>query len=170
LSLASFCSHSPPQPYSEQKTNTQGLKSVEWAADGKLFTDDIVYDIKIQGETLWRRHVHGGMALAKEETWEARFRRALEAVRRGDFDEVKRALESLGFILEQTGDPNHWMYYHPLLRGDPFFRHPRNLISSPRIAEKLRPNCKERPEPSQTNDSKPQGCYGVRPRGRRNWI
>lgn len=88
--------------------------------------------------------------MAKEETWEARFRRALEAVRRGDFDEVKRALESLGFILEQTGDPNHWMYYHPLLRDDLIFRHARNLYrphgsrrSSDRIARRDQSQAKQ---------------------------
>ncbi len=62
-----------------------------------------------------------------EESWETPFREALEAVRRGDFDEVKAALESLDFEVKQTGDPNHWMYYHPLLKGDPHFRYPRNL-------------------------------------------
>ena len=55
------------------------------------------------------------------------FDNAVEVVRRGDFDEVRAAMAVLGFVFEQTGDPNHWMYYHPQLRGDPHFRYPRNL-------------------------------------------
>lgn len=59
--------------------------------------------------------------------WEQPFKEALEIVSHGGFDEVKNALEKLGFKLQQTGDPNHWMYFHVQLRGDPIFRYPRNL-------------------------------------------
>ncbi len=31
------------------------------------------------------------------------------------------------FEFKETKDPNHWMYFHRLLREDPFFRYPRNL-------------------------------------------
>lgn|GEM_PF-6926376 len=58
---------------------------------------------------------------------ETAFKEALEAVKGGDFDDVRRALENLGFELVQKADPNHWMYYHPLLKSDPLFRYPRNL-------------------------------------------
>ncbi len=58
---------------------------------------------------------------------EEQFRCALEAVRRGRFKEVRNQLESLGFEVKDTSDPNHVMYYHPLLREDPHFRYPRNL-------------------------------------------
>ncbi len=58
---------------------------------------------------------------------EEAFKEALEIIRRGDFDEVKEALQGLGFEFKPTGDPNHWMYWHPLLREDEFFRSPRNL-------------------------------------------
>jgi hypothetical protein len=44
-------------------------------------------------------------------TWEQRFRRAAEAVRNGRFDDVKAALEALGFEFRETKDPNHWMYF-----------------------------------------------------------
>src|SRR5215467_9160694 len=62
-----------------------------------------------------------------EGDWEAPFRAAQAAVRGGDFDEVRRALEGLGFEFRQTSDANHWMYYHPELRGDAHFQYPRNL-------------------------------------------
>lgn len=57
--------------------------------------------------------------MADEQKWRQSFDTAIEVVRQGDFDEVKAALEVLGFVFVQTGDPNHWMYYHPLLKGDP---------------------------------------------------
>jgi hypothetical protein len=59
--------------------------------------------------------------------WDQPFKEAIEAVQRRDFDEVKKALETLEFQCRQTKDPNHWLYFHPLLRGDPIFRYPRNL-------------------------------------------
>ena len=59
--------------------------------------------------------------------WEQPFRSARETVRRADFDEVKAALEDLGFRFKQGNDPNHWTYYHPELKEDPIFRYPRNL-------------------------------------------
>jgi hypothetical protein len=65
--------------------------------------------------------------LVGEQTWERPFNQAIEVVRGGLFDEVKAALEALGFVFIQTKDPNHWMYVHPQLRGDPLFRYPRNL-------------------------------------------
>ena len=65
--------------------------------------------------------------MAEEQKWRSSFDNAVEVVRRGDFDEVKAVMEVLDFVFEQTGDPNHWMYYHPRLRGDPHFRYPRNL-------------------------------------------
>jgi len=65
--------------------------------------------------------------VAEKGTWEAPFDKAIEAVRRGVFNDVKGALETLGFVFCDTADPNHCMYYHPLLRGDPHFRYPRNL-------------------------------------------
>jgi hypothetical protein len=64
--------------------------------------------------------------VAEEQKWRP-FDNAVEVVRRGDFDEVKATMEVLGFMFEQTGDHNHWMYYHPQLRGDPHFRYPRNF-------------------------------------------
>jgi hypothetical protein len=65
--------------------------------------------------------------VSEEKTWEASFKAAIEVLRRGAFDEVKPALEALGFVFCETRDPNHWMYYHPRLRDDPHFRYPRNL-------------------------------------------
>lgn len=65
------------------------------------------------------------MADAKE--WEKPFELARDAIQRGDFDETKKSLESLGFKFKETTDPNHWMYYHPALREDAHFRYPRNL-------------------------------------------
>ncbi len=62
-----------------------------------------------------------------EESWEKPFRDALEAVRGGDFDQVRNALDAIGFKLVQTTDANHWGYYHPRLKGDPHFGYPRNL-------------------------------------------
>jgi len=55
------------------------------------------------------------------------FAEALRVVRGGDFDEVKAALQKLGFEFWPGKDPNHWMYIHPLLKGDKFSRYPRNL-------------------------------------------
>lgn len=55
------------------------------------------------------------------------FRPARDTVRGGDFDEIKKSLESLGFEFVKTADPNHWMYFHPALKEDPHFRYPRNL-------------------------------------------
>ena len=65
--------------------------------------------------------------MAEEKTWEHQFDKAVEVVRRGVFDEIRVALEVLGFAFHETKDPNHWMYFHPQLRGDPYFRYPRNL-------------------------------------------
>ncbi len=45
-----------------------------------------------------------------QESWEKPFRDALDAVRGGNFDQVKNALNALGFELVQTTDPNHWVY------------------------------------------------------------
>lgn len=52
---------------------------------------------------------------------------ALNAIQRGDFDEIKTSLESVGFKFKQGSDPNHWLYFHPELKPDPHFRYPRNL-------------------------------------------
>jgi hypothetical protein len=60
-------------------------------------------------------------------TWELPFDAAIEVVRRGVFDEVKDALEALDFVFKETKDPNHWLYFHPLLREDALFCYPRNL-------------------------------------------
>ncbi len=68
-----------------------------------------------------------GESVAEEESWEKPFRDAIDAVRKGDFEEIRTALEFLGFRFVQTKDPNHWIYYHPLLKADPYFRYPRNL-------------------------------------------
>ncbi|MBZ5503789.1 MAG: nucleotidyltransferase family protein [Acidobacteriia bacterium] len=65
--------------------------------------------------------------MSEEQTWERRFKDAVATVRQGDFDAIKEALESLGFTFEETTDPNHWMYYHTKLKGDPIFQYPRNL-------------------------------------------
>jgi len=65
--------------------------------------------------------------VADGKTRESPFDKAIEVVRRGLFDEVKAALEVLGFVFRETKDPNHWLYFHPQLRGDPHFRYPRNL-------------------------------------------
>ena len=65
--------------------------------------------------------------MADGKAWESSFNQAIEVVHRGVFYEVKAALEFLGFVLSETRDPNHWMYYHPLLREDLLFRYPRNL-------------------------------------------
>ncbi len=58
---------------------------------------------------------------------EKRFAEALEAVQRRDFDELKKAMEVLGFRFKQGKNPQHWTYIHPDLRGDPQFQYPRNL-------------------------------------------
>ena len=78
------------------------------------------------------------------------FDKAVEVIRRGVFDEVKASLEALGFVLSSTGDRNHWMYYHALLRGDPHFRYPRNLYrphgsrrSSERISKRDQSQAKQ---------------------------
>jgi hypothetical protein len=65
--------------------------------------------------------------LDEEKTWERPFDAAIEVVRRGVFDEIKGALEALDFVFRETKDPNHWLYFHPLLKGDPYFCYPRNL-------------------------------------------
>jgi len=62
-----------------------------------------------------------------ERAWESSFEKAIEAVRRGGFEEVKAAMEVLGFVFRTTGDANHWIYFHPELRGDRHFRYPRNF-------------------------------------------
>jgi hypothetical protein len=63
----------------------------------------------------------------ERKTRERAFDAAIEVVRRGLFNEVKDALERLDFVFKETKDPNHWLYFHPLLRGDAYFRYPRNL-------------------------------------------
>jgi hypothetical protein len=65
--------------------------------------------------------------VSEEQTWEHQFKDAVANIREGDFDAIKTALESLGFQFKETTDPNHWMYFHPKLRGDPIFQYPRNL-------------------------------------------
>lgn len=65
--------------------------------------------------------------MPEEESWEKPFRDALDAVRGGDFDEVRKALQALGFNFVQGKDPNHFIYYHTGLRGDRHFGYPRNL-------------------------------------------
>jgi len=65
--------------------------------------------------------------VAEEESWEKPYTDAIQIVRRGDFDEIKESLKSLGFQISETSDPNHLMYFHPQLRGDSHFRYPRNL-------------------------------------------
>ena len=65
--------------------------------------------------------------MVEDKGWEKPFQVARDAVQRGDFDEAKKALESVGFEFYQTKDPNHWMYLHPALKDDPHFRYPRNL-------------------------------------------
>lgn len=65
--------------------------------------------------------------MAVEDPREKTFKEALDAVDRADFGEIKNKLEALGFEFKETKDPNHWMYFHPLLREDPIFRYPRNL-------------------------------------------
>ena len=65
--------------------------------------------------------------MADEETRKAAFSKAVEAIRAGQIDAIKAAMEALGFVFRQTGDPNHWVYFHPLLREDPLFRYPRNF-------------------------------------------
>ena len=55
------------------------------------------------------------------------FQTARAVIRNGGFDEVKNLLGELGFCFKQGNDPNHWIYYHPELRGDPIFRYPCNL-------------------------------------------
>ena len=65
--------------------------------------------------------------MVAEESSDQPYEEALEYVRHGDFNDIKGALGKLGFVFEQTTDPNHWMYFHPELKGDPIFRYPRNL-------------------------------------------
>lgn len=65
--------------------------------------------------------------MADEDPREKAFREAIEAIGQGDFDAIKTRLEALGFVFRRTADENHWMYFHPSLRADPFYRYPRNL-------------------------------------------
>ena len=65
--------------------------------------------------------------MVEEEGLAGRFGHAFEAIGSRDFDEIKVALESLGFTFRQGRDPNHWIYFHPLLKGDPIFKFPCNL-------------------------------------------
>jgi hypothetical protein len=65
--------------------------------------------------------------VAEGKDWQRPFQVARNIVRGGDFDEIKKSLESLGFKFSETSDPNHWMYFHPVLKEDPIFRYPRNL-------------------------------------------
>jgi hypothetical protein len=65
--------------------------------------------------------------VADVKEWEKPFQTARDVIQRGDFEESKKALESLGFKFAETKDPNHWMYFHPALKEDPHFRYPRNL-------------------------------------------
>lgn len=58
---------------------------------------------------------------------EDRFASALAIIRKGDFDEVKSALENLGFEFRQGRDSNHWSYFHQQLKKDLHFAYPRNL-------------------------------------------
>lgn len=51
--------------------------------------------------------------------------RVRAAIGRGDFDESRSGLESLGFVFKGSGD--HFTYHHPELKQDPIFRYPRNL-------------------------------------------
>jgi len=66
--------------------------------------------------------------VAQEENWEKPFDEALATIRRGDFGEVMEVLESLGFTLVPTKNPDHWMYFHPSLKSDPHFAYHRNLF------------------------------------------
>jgi hypothetical protein len=63
----------------------------------------------------------------EREEWEKPFQIARETIQRGDFDDTKKALEALGFRFKEATDPNHWLYYHPELRGDPHFGYPSNF-------------------------------------------
>ena len=65
--------------------------------------------------------------MSGHQDWEEPFRAAHGTVRKGDFNEVKESLRGLGFIIKETTDPNHCMYHHPQLKGDPIFQYPRNL-------------------------------------------
>ena len=109
-----------PRPYSS--ANRQA------AVEAKSLTDSIAGDIIVsaaqqqEGDPWLRRK-----SVAEEESSERPFQKAVEVVRNGRFDEVKDALEALGFRFVETTDPNHWIYFHPQLREDPHFRYPRNL-------------------------------------------
>jgi hypothetical protein len=65
--------------------------------------------------------------VAKGESWEQRFKNAVEAVRNGPSMSSRLRWKRSPFEFKETKDPNHWMYFHRLLREDPFFRYPRNL-------------------------------------------
>lgn len=62
-----------------------------------------------------------------EQSWEERLEEARTAVRRGDFDEIKSALEKLEFTFRLTSRADHWIYFHTLLRSDPNYRNPTHL-------------------------------------------
>jgi hypothetical protein len=55
------------------------------------------------------------------------FREAFAAIRGGDFDAIFRSLQALGYTLRQTGDANHYFYFHSMLKDDKHFAFPRNL-------------------------------------------
>jgi hypothetical protein len=65
--------------------------------------------------------------VAEEDAWERSLKEAREAVDRGDFDEIKKHLEGLGFEFKELRDAGHWIYFHSALRSDPIYRTPRLL-------------------------------------------
>ena len=65
--------------------------------------------------------------MPEREYSDQQFAEALKVVREGDFDKVKSVLRDLGFQFKAGKDPNHCIYFHPALIGDPIFRYAQNL-------------------------------------------
>jgi hypothetical protein len=75
--------------------------------------------------------------VADEEARKVAFSDAVEAIREGRFDAIKAAMEALGFVFRQTGDPNHWVYFQAA-QGRPAFSLPPKLLSPSRGAAEFR--------------------------------
>lgn len=56
------------------------------------------------------------------------FAEAFDAIRAGDFEAMYKSMTALGFTFKQTGDPNHFLYFHSKLKDDRHFSYPRNLF------------------------------------------
>lgn len=105
--------------------------------------------------------------MSQDEIRERAFRRAIEVARGGLFDDVKAVLERLGFVFKGTTNPDHWLYYHPDLKGDPLFQYPRNLYrphgsrrTSDRISKHDQSQAKQMIEALRGRISSPQKSPG----------